>query len=555
MTEKMTNVDNFWLCMDEPTNLMEITGFMEFERPLNFERLKATVEHRLLCFDRFRQRVVRTMSGVGVPDWEFDEHFDIRSHVHRLALPSPGSKTDLQEMISDLMAIPLDQTKPLWQFYLIENYGTGSVLFAKLHHCIADGIALIQVLLSMTDTTSDAPWPESKTKGRKADKSLLSFLPVKSVFRGIKGAVDTTRLVRKKVAEEVMGAVSNPFHAIDLARTGAGLAVDAASVITRLTLLPPHPANSFRGELGVRKCVAWTEPITLKHVKTVGQAVEATLNDVLIATVTGALRRYLKKRNDNVNELELQVTVPVNIRKPGTEFDLGNKFSLVWLALPVHIEDPVLRLREVKRRMDKLKRSPDAFVVFSVLNALGMSPVKVAKRAAHIFANKSTGVLTNVPGPRQPLYFSGEKIRNTMFWVPKIGRVGLGISIFSYAGTVTVGIVSDEKRVPDPASILEGFETDFNALLNLVISGKIYDGPLVINDRYLEAVQKTEEDEKETVPAEPDLKPDLKPGQCKALARNGRQCKNHARPGSEYCGVHQNYEVKAPDEMPQAVEA
>jgi len=488
MTEPMSNVDNFWLCMDEPTNLMIISGFMEFEKVPDFARLCATVEHRLLRFRRFRQRVKKSVSGMGTPDWKTDPHFDIRSHIHRIALPAPGDQAALQNMVGDLMAMPLDRTKPLWQAHVIENYGEGCVVFFRIHHCIADGIALIHVLLSMTDTESDAPWPESAphTEEKKA-ASFLSGLPLVSLAKGAWEIIGKTREMGRTLTREAMETVSNPFRAIETARTGAGFAVDIAGVLAKMAIMPPHPANSFRGNLGVRKCVAWTKPISLGNVKTVGRVVEATLNDVLIATVTGALRRYLKKRNDNVNELDLQVAVPVNIRKPGTEFELGNKFSLIWLALPVHLEEPVLRLREVKRRMDHIKHAPDAFVGFSLLNALGISPAKLAKKAANFFADKSTAVLTNVPGPRQPLYFAGEEIRNMMFWVPRTGRVGLGISIFSYDGRITVGLAADMGLIPDPESILEGFEEDFNYLLELVKSGKVFTEPLVINDRYMEA--------------------------------------------------------------------
>ncbi len=535
MTEPMTNVDNFWLCMDDPTNLMVIAGFMEFEEVIDFERLCATVGHRLLCFDRFKKRVVRPVSGVGVPDWEFDTHFDIRSHLHRVALPAPGDRNALQEMVGDLMVTPLDQTKPLWQGHLIENYGQGCVMFFRMHHCIADGIALIHVLLSMTDTEADAPWPEGKPEKEKRQRSFLSKIPFGSMIEKVGETVSRTRELGRKATEGVVDAISNPFHLMELTRTGAGMAVDTAGVLAKLALLPPHPANSFKGELGIRKCVAWTEPISLGNIKTVGRVVEATLNDVLVATVTGALRRYLKKRNDNVNEIELQVTVPVNIRKPGTEFEMGNKFSLVWLALPVHIEDPVLRLREVKRRMDRLKNAPDAFVGFSILSALGMSPAKVAKKAAQIFASKSTAVLTNVPGPRQPLWFSGKKVCNMMFWVPRAGRVGLGISILSYDGNVTVGLAADAGLVPDPEAVLEGFKEDFYYLLDLVKSGKVFTDPLVVNDRYMEAMARAEEKNEDASEAEA--------VKCSALTQSGRICGKNAVPGAAYCGIHQDYKA------------
>lgn len=533
-TEQMSNVDHFWLCMDDPTNLMVIAGFMEFDKPSDFERVRATLESRLLCFDRFKKRAVRSISGVGVPDWEFDPNFDIRSHLHRVALPEPGNRKGLQEMVADLMVMPMDRTKPLWQAHVIENYEGGCAIFFRIHHAIADGIALIHVLLSMTDNNPNAPWPESGSKQGKVS-SGFSF---SSMIDNVRGSLEKAREMRNRMIKGAIDAVSNPFHLIEMTRTGVSMAADTVGVLAKLALLPPHPANSFRGDLGVHKRVAWTDPISLGNIKTVGRVVEATLNDVLIATVTGALRRYLKKRNDKVNELELQVAVPVNIRKPGTEFELGNKFSLVWLALPVRIEDPVLRLKEVKRRMDRLKHAPDAFVGFSLLNAIGMSPAKVAKRAAHLFANKCSAVLTNVPGPRESLYFAGQKVRNMMFWVPRVGRVGLGISILSYDGNVTVGLATDAGLVPDPETVLEGFEEDFYYLFDLVKSGKVFADPLVINDRYMEARLAKERDKASDEPAVP----------CKALTNSGRLCGRDAVPGTEFCSIHQNYEARVTEE-------
>ncbi len=553
MTEPMANVDNFWLCMDDPTNLMVITGFMEFAGPVSPKALADTIEKRLLCFDRFKKRVVRPISGVGTPNWEADPHFDLRSHLRRVALPAPGDRRALQDMVADLTVTPLDPSKPLWQAHLIENYGDGCAIFFRLHHCIADGIALIHVLLSMTDAQpgGDRGAAGAGACRAGAGNARRSSVLGRTVHR-LRSAAQGARRLGQVVSRELTEAVSNPFHLVELARQGTGLATDALTVLARLAMLPAHPRNAFRGNLGVRKCVAWTDPIPIGNVKTVGKAVEATLNDVLIATVTGALRRYLQKRADPVNTLDLVVSVPVNIRRRGTEFELGNKFSLVFLSLPVHIEDPVLRLREVKRRMDNLKHSPDAFVGFQILSALGVSPSGISRRAAALFANKTTAVLTNVPGPRQPLYFAGEPVANMMFWVPRIGRVGLGISIFSYNGNVTVGLATDAALVPDPESVLEGFSEDFKYLMGLVRSGRIFDGPLVLHDRYAEGRAKTgdapsvpESTPKSALNAGEDPAAGIPVGRnggddrCRAITAQGTRCRKSAGGESPFCHIHQ----------------
>ncbi len=539
MAETMTKADNFWLCMDEPTNLMIITAFMEFEEPVNFKRLYATIESRLASFKRFRKRVVRPVSGVGVPNWEIDKNYDLRSHLQRVALPAPGDKADLQEMISNLMTTPLDPNKPLWQVHLIENYGKGSVVFFRIHHCIADGIALVHVMLSTADTEPDAPWPEYQPEKQRDSSFLKSFFPVGNMIGTITKTLETTKQYGATLLKEGGKTLSDPSRLKKVANTTTGLTSDIVSILAKHTIMPSDPRTPFKGKLGVRKRVAWTEPMSLDKIKTVGRAIStATLNDVLIASVTGAMRRYLKTRNTPVNELDLRVAVPVNIRKPGTEFELGNRFSLVFLALPVYIDDPVLRLKEVKRRMDHLKKSPDAYVNFGLLNAMGLLPANISKRTAHLFGNKASGVLTNVPGPKQPLYFAGKKINSIMFGVPRSGMIGLGISIFSYDGKVTVGIASDEGLMPDPEALLEGFEEDFNQLLGLVQSGKIYDEPLVLHDRYQEA-QSTDNSKGQKKSSQAHAKG---PTQCKATTKKGSQCKRRALPGSGYCGPHRRLE-------------
>jgi len=534
MAERMNRADNFWYCMDEPSNLMVITAFMEFKEPLDYKRLYATIESRLASFPRFQKKVVRPTTGVGIPTWETDPNYDLRFHLQRIALPAPGDKQELQEMIANLMVTPLVSNRPLWQVHLIENYGKGCVLFFRIHHCIADGIALIHVLLSTADTDPDAPWPKLSEKKKTSTLQFDPMFQVHSAVNGIKQTFSYAQNLVKKLTTEMEKVVSDPARLKQLVKTSSRLPTDITSVLSKHTIMKSDPNTAFKGKLGVRKKVAWTEPMALDHIKKVGKAIKtATLNDVLIATVTAAMRRYLKTRNTPVNELDLRVTIPVNIRKPGTEFELGNKFSLVFLPLPVHLEDPVLRLKEVKQRMDRLKKSPDPYINFGLLSSIGYLPPAIAKKAAALFGNKASGVLTNVPGPRQPLYFAGKKIDKFMFWVPRSGHIGLGISILSYNNNVIVGIASDEGLMPDPEVLLEGFEDEFNHLLELVQSGKIEDKPLVLHDRYQETQAAAEAQESKQSREEP------YPVVCKAITKSGKPCKNRVRAGIEYCSVHQ----------------
>lgn len=556
MAETMTNADNFWLQMDHPTNLMVITGIMEFKEVLDYDQACKTLENRLCAFDRFRQRVVTPITGVGVASWEFDPYFDIRSHFHRVALPGAGGKAELQRMVSDLMTIPMDRTKPLWSCHLVENYKKGCALFFRLHHCIADGISLVYVLLSTADMEpGGTPLFGDIRKKRKKKWSPPSFIPARQLLTSVSGVIDKTQIVGEKLIEEWSKVISKPSYLKKFAKNTASLSIDTATVLGKLAMMPSDPKTSLKGPLKVRKCVAWTNLMSLEKIKTVSKAVDATINDVLIASVTGALRRYLIMRGDRVNKTELRVAIPVNIREPGTAFELGNKFSLVFLALPVYIDNPILRLREVKKRMDHLKQSPDAYVAFMVLSALGISTASIATTASNFFANKASTVMTNVPGPRQHLYFAGKKIENFIGWVPRTGRVGMGISIFSYAGKVGIGLVTDEGLVPDPDTILKYFEEECDYLYEISKTGKVDIQPLVIDSRK-EAATKSVKPVKEKTPPEkkeavsesdtPEKKAAAaeasapgKQGICIAVTKSSTPCKRNPAPGSEYRSVHQ----------------
>ena len=544
MTETMTNADNFWLQMDHPTNLMIITGIMEFKEIIDYDQAVKTLEERLLAFDRFRQIAVAPISGVGVASWEFDPYFDIRSHFQRVALPGAGGKAELQRMCSDLMTVPMDRTKPLWSCHLIENYKGGCALFFRLHHCIADGISLVYVLLSTADTEPGGkPLFGDQFRRKKRKWSPPSFIPAGQLLTSVSGVIDRTQIVGEKLLAEWSKVLSNRSYVKKFAKDTASLSVDTATVLGKLAMMPFDPKTSLKGPLKVRKCVAWTNLLSLERVKKVSKVLDATINDVLIASVAGALRRYLMMRGDRVNNTELRAAIPVNIREPGTAFELGNKFSLVFLALPVYIEDPVLRLREVKKRMDHLKESPDAYVAFMVLSALGLSSASIATTASNFFANKASMVMTNVPGPREPLYFAGKKIENFIGWVPRSGRVGMGISIFSYAGKVGIGLVTDEGLVPDPETILQYFEDELDYLYEISKTGKVDVTPLIVGDKgksatkSAKAVMKGTPPQMEEAGAQADLSE--KSGICIARTKSGGPCKRKPAPGFRYCSVHQ----------------
>jgi len=467
--EPMSSIDSFWLGMDEPTNLMVITGLMEFDEMIDYSALRALLEKRLLRYDRFRQMVVWPTTKLGRPFWDEDPNFDIRNHISRVALPTPRDKATLQRMISDLSIIPMDKTKPLWKVHIIENYGDGCVLFIRIHHAIADGIALIRLLLSMTDTEPNLSYMgvagtdgEDMTRPRKGSGLAGSL----NLF--MRAALDTSLKATGFVYDEVMKTIAYPSHLPKMAKLYGEIGLESTTVLTKLALMPSDSKTSLKGKLGVQKSVCWSSPMKLSSIKDISGYFRCTINDVLMAAVSGALRRYLTERGDDLDDAEVRVAIPVNVRPESLEVELGNQFSLVVLSLPVNLDDPVRRLRETRKRMRTIKESAEAFVGFQVMKVMGIPPRTISRKGARFFASKFTGILSNVPGPRQSLYLTDKKIKNMMFWVPRSGDVALGISIISYAGNVTLGIATDTRVAPDPEKITDYFNDEFSQLIDLV---------------------------------------------------------------------------------------
>lgn len=196
------------------------------------------------------------------------------------------------------------------------------------------------------------------------------------------------------------------------------------------------------------------------------KATGATINDLMIAAITGGLRRYLEEHGEEV--ADFRAAVPVNLRGPNEMGGLGNKFGLVFLDLPIGTVDMKKRLAAVRYRMEALKDSQEAPVSLDILGAIGFSAQAIQDVAVRIIGGKATTVLTNVPGPPIPLYLAGQPINDLMFWVPQSGRLGMGISILSYAGNVYVGVATDAGLVPDPDEIVQGFYAEYDELLGLV---------------------------------------------------------------------------------------
>jgi WS/DGAT/MGAT family acyltransferase len=233
--------------------------------------------------------------------------------------------------------------------------------------------------------------------------------------------------------------------------------------------LPDDPQTCLKGPLGVFKRAAWCAPLPLDEVKAAGGAFGATVNDVLMACAAGAMRAYLLARGENLEGKTIRATVPVNLRPLEHARELGNHFGLVFLDLPVGLENPVERLLAVRASMQALKRSRQAIVSYGLLATLGLGPAFIQRPALEMLSRKASTVATNVPGPKAPIYLAGARVGEMMFWVPQSGTIAMGISILSYAGSVYFGLITDGKRVPDPHRIIDRFPAELEKLLLLAL--------------------------------------------------------------------------------------
>ena len=470
--ERMASIDTAWLRMDRPANLMQIIGVMMFDGRLDPERFKRTIAKRLLRYHRFRQIAELDSDGAW---WVDDDDFDLDSHVRRTVLPAPGGKRELQKFVAEMASEPLNPARPRWEYQLVETADGDSAVVVRVHHAIADGIALIGVLHSLTDDAPDAPEiggreagppkrPSRKAEGedKDADDGDLFWSIIAEPITDL--ALASIRL-GGTLWGHYQGLRNDPGTLLDYASVAGAI----ANEVGKLALMPSDSHTRLKGKPGTVKRVAWSDPIPLPEVKAIGKVLGCSVNDLLLSSVAGALRGYLQDKGDSTTDVDLRAMVPVNLRSADRKGDLGNHFGLVALELPVGIENPLARLYTTKARMEALKSSYQAQVTYGLLGLVGMAPKFLQQQVLDLVASKATAVMTNVPGPQLPRYLAGVKLKQQMFWVPQTSNIGIGVSILSYDGKVQFGLITDKGLVDDPERIVDRFSAEFEKLLLLVL--------------------------------------------------------------------------------------
>lgn len=485
--------DSLWLNMDSPENLMIIESVIWFDAPLDLDRVRRNLTQRLVGrFPVFSWRPERP-DGPGADHWVPDENFDIDRHLTHVEMEAGDPHEQVSQFLSQLMSTPLPMDRPLWHAYVLTGPGL-SVLVQRYHHAIADGTALVRVLLESTTATPDGDLDDDLEQIIAADRDSTTTLPARgttSPVEPVPGSREHSSLgeLAANAATKVLtlplaagSAVTKPAaglaHRIDDAITRsphgglvgkvADQALGTAGIVDKLVVGTAPDALPF-GHPGIVKHADWATPIDLPLIKKFANAHGATVNDVMLALVSGALRRYILARGEE--PVDVVTMIPVNLRPLDAPLPvhLGNKFALITLELPLSEPTGAGRLAAAKARMDVVKHGPEASVTFGLahmIGGLGAVNAAISRGLTAFFSDKAFGVTTNVAGPTEPRYYAGRLITGMLGWVPGASSQTLGACIFSYNGRVTVGFKADAHVLPDVGNLVAFFEAEVADLLD-----------------------------------------------------------------------------------------
>ncbi|HYR96530.1 MAG TPA: wax ester/triacylglycerol synthase family O-acyltransferase [Candidatus Binatus sp.] len=451
---RMSALDAAFFYLERTGQLLHVGGVYTVEGPLDFDRLRADLMSRLHLIPRYTERVVTVPFNLAHPTWEPDPHFDIRHHVLRQTLRPPGDDAQLVNLVSRLFAQPLHRGRPLWEVHQIDgHHGDRSAIFAKVHHCMIDGVSGVQLLGVLFDPSprpAPPPPPERTPEPPPLPSGSSQF--VRAVREGVHAGTDRVRALA--------GLVRRPGAAL----AELGKAGEAIGELARI-VLGGVPATPFNGHVSTLRRVVWTS-FSLNETKAIKNRLGGTVNDVVLATITAALRGYLERRGLRPDRTELRAMLPVNVRRADEHLHLGNRVSMLVAPLPVGIFDPLERLRQIRTATAQLKEQGQAARMTRMLDILELLPAPFQKPLSwmQLQAAPVNTVCTNIPGPPVSLYAQGLRLEILVPIVPLVQGVGLVFAILSYADTLTIGITVDPALIPGAEQFCELLQTGFEEL-------------------------------------------------------------------------------------------
>jgi len=440
-------IDRAWLEMDDPRNPMVVSSILELDGPAPVTALGRILAERLLRYHRFRQ-CADTRSDP--PRWVPHEAFNLDYHVRISPLPAHASDEELRRAIARELGTGLDRAQPLWRLTLFRRPGGRATVLFRGHHAMADGLAFLSVLVNCADGAPRARAAPAETPA-----------PHHGPLGGVLDRMETVNTVLEHLIELAADDLRHPSHALAQLRESRR----ALTAVGRVLALPDDNPPALHAALAGRRAVGWTSGLPLARIRRLARNRGAKVNDVFLAALAGAFGRYLRETGSFFrDDQNLRVSVPVNLRSDAGEH-MGNYFGLVQVDLPIGIADGRERLRLVAARMDALKRSPEARAVLFALAAAGHLPAPLEKGLVNIVGGKAVAVVSNLAGPPRRLRIGGARLANMVFWPPQAGGIGIGVSLFSYAGGVTVGVSADTARIADPQRVVALFEAELRGMM------------------------------------------------------------------------------------------
>jgi WS/DGAT/MGAT family acyltransferase len=453
MGDRMTALDAAFYHLERAGQLLHVGGVYTVDGPLDYERTLADLSAKMHLIPRYTQRVVPVPLNLGHPTWEPARGFDLRLQVVRHTLRPPGDDEQLRSVASRLFAEPLDRARPLWELHQIDGYrGNRSAMLAKVHHCMIDGVSGVQLLGVMFDVTPSPPPPPAAPPAEAPPPlPTPSMQARRALADGAAAAVEGARALGE--------LLRRPAEAWSEIQETAG----AFGEMMQL-LLAPLPRTPFNGFVGTMRRIEWAT-LPLNDVKAVKNRLGGTVNDVILATISGALRLYLEDRGLNPDRIELRAMCPVNLRTKAEHLKLGNRVTAMMAPLPVGIFDPLERLRQVRTAMEKLKRSGESARMSRVMDLFAYLPAPLQHQMGWLQSTVPVNTIcTNVPGPPVALYFQGHRLETMVPIVPLAQGVGLAFAILSYADTITIGANLDPALIPDGERLAAHLGESFDEL-------------------------------------------------------------------------------------------
>src|SRR5215204_6558855 len=433
-SDRLTGLDASFLHLEDATSHMHVAGVMIFEgSPPPYEELLEAIERRLGLVPRYRQRLAFVPLGQGRPKWVDDPHLNLRYHVRSTALPARGSEQQLRDLAGRVFAQQLDRDKPLWEIWLVEGLeGDRFAVLSKTHHALVDGVSGVDIMSVLFDTS-----PEPAAPTDTGEPWLPRPLPSPVELLG--EALMERATIPGELARSLRSVFRGPRRVVEGLR-------DAAVGVGAMAWagLNPAPACPYNRPIGPHRRYTWVRA-NLADLKGIKNELGGTVNDVVLATVAGALGKHLRRRGHNTDGLELKAMVPVSVRADVERGALGNRVAAIMAPLPVWCQEPVARLDIVREELKDLKSGGQAVGAQVLTDLSGFAPSTIMDQASRLMSRQRffNLVVTNVPGPQYSLYLLGRRMLDPFPMVPLAKNQALGIALLSYDGAINFGLVGD----------------------------------------------------------------------------------------------------------------